>query len=288
MEIFTPATPDQGLTALVYIGSAILGTLLFLKGMYAVAFLTAIGATNLARVWLELLRADYRGRPVCGLPGDGSDFGCLLFEYCAAGFRKHSPVATQLVCRISCDLDAGSLSLHRRFGDCRLSLHGSKLGHRIPCLVLRAAPQNLGGLDRGTVRVPNSRSKYGEAHSSVLSIKGGKRPSSCRGKRMFTKMSQYRLGVLACAFVVSLVARAQDVSFYEPGHVRSEYPAGQNLRNGIASGDLNNDGHPDVVVTTYNGVSVLLASPDGSSFLPALSYPVGFNTPVYVAIGDVN
>src|SRR5260370_31504332 len=60
MEIFTPATPDQGLTALVYIGSALLGTLLFLKGMYAVAFLTAIGATNLARVWLELLRADYR------------------------------------------------------------------------------------------------------------------------------------------------------------------------------------------------------------------------------------
>jgi hypothetical protein len=40
---------------------ALLGTLLFLKGMYAVAFLTAIGATNLARVWLELLRADYRG-----------------------------------------------------------------------------------------------------------------------------------------------------------------------------------------------------------------------------------
>src|SRR5258707_658440 len=61
MEIFTPATPDQRLTALVYIGSALLGTLLFLKGMYAVAFLTAIGATNLARVWLELLRADYRG-----------------------------------------------------------------------------------------------------------------------------------------------------------------------------------------------------------------------------------
>jgi len=227
-------------------------------------------------------------RPVFGLPGDGSDFGGLLFEYCAAGFRKHSPVATQLVCRISCDLDAGSFSLHRRFVDCRLSLHWSKLCHGVPRLVLRAALQNLGRLDRGTVRVPNSRSKYGEAHSSVLSIKGGKRPSSCRGKRMFTKMSQYRLGVLACAFVVSLVARAQDVSFYEPGHVRSEYPAGQNLRNGIASGDLNNDGHPDVVVTTYNGVSVLLASPDGSSFLPALSYPVGFNTPVYVAIGDVN
>ena len=49
----TQVVPIQGLTALVYIGSALLGTLLFLKGMY--------GATNLARVWLELLRADYRG-----------------------------------------------------------------------------------------------------------------------------------------------------------------------------------------------------------------------------------
>jgi hypothetical protein len=57
----TRVVPIQGLTALVYIGSALLGTLLFLKGLYAVAFLTAIGATNLARVWLELLRADYRG-----------------------------------------------------------------------------------------------------------------------------------------------------------------------------------------------------------------------------------
>src|SRR6266852_6238960 len=133
MEIFTPATPDQGLTALVYIGSALLGTLLFLKGMYAVAFLTAIGATNLARVWLELLRADYRGHG-----------------------------------RFSSDLDAGSFSFHGLFVDCRLSLHGSKLGHGVPRFVLRAAPQDVARLDRGIVRVPNSRSKYGAAHPNML------------------------------------------------------------------------------------------------------------------------
>src|SRR5258708_39846378 len=104
---------------------------------------------------------------------------------------------------------------------------------------------------------------------------------------MSTNPSQCLLGALRCAFVLSLGAKAQDVSFYDTGHVRSEYPA-QSLRNGIAAGDLNNDGHADVVVTTYNGVSVLLASPDGSSFLPALTYPVGFNTPAYVAIGDLN
>src|SRR5258707_357144 len=105
---------------------------------------------------------------------------------------------------------------------------------------------------------------------------------------MFTKLSQYRLGILTCAFVLSVSARAQDVSFYEPGHVRSEYPAGQSLQYGIATGDFNGDGHPDLAVTTYGGVSVLLASPDGSGFLPALTYPVGFNSPVYVAVGDVN
>src|SRR5262249_41466532 len=57
----TRVVPIQGLTALVYIASALLGTLLFLKGMFAIAFLATAAATNVARVSLETLRADYRG-----------------------------------------------------------------------------------------------------------------------------------------------------------------------------------------------------------------------------------
>jgi len=57
----TRVVPIQGLTALVYIASALLGTLLFLKGMYAIGFLATAAATNVARVSLESLRADYRG-----------------------------------------------------------------------------------------------------------------------------------------------------------------------------------------------------------------------------------
>lgn len=57
----TRVVPIQGLTALVYIASALVGTLLLLKGMYVAAFLATACVTNLARALLESLRADHRG-----------------------------------------------------------------------------------------------------------------------------------------------------------------------------------------------------------------------------------
>ncbi len=56
----------------------------------------------------------------------------------------------------------------------------------------------------------------------------------------------------------------------------------------VATGDLNGDGRPDVVVvnTGANKISVLLGT-SGGSFLAPVNYTVG-NSPSDVAIGDVN
>src|SRR3712207_9592376 len=55
---------------------------------------------------------------------------------------------------------------------------------------------------------------------------------------------------------------------------------------GIAVGDLNNDGRPDVVSANglSNTVSVVLAG--GRSFLPAVNFPAGGVRPFSVAVGE--
>jgi hypothetical protein len=65
------------------------------------------------------------------------------------------------------------------------------------------------------------------------------------------------------------------------------YPAGTGSR-GVAVGDFNHDGIPDLAVANFgsNTVSVLLGNGDGS-FQSAVEYPVGV-TPSYVAVADFN
>lgn len=53
--------PVQGLTALLYVGTGLLGFWLFLRGLESVAFVLTIAVTQLWRLYSETLRADYRG-----------------------------------------------------------------------------------------------------------------------------------------------------------------------------------------------------------------------------------
>ena len=59
----------------------------------------------------------------------------------------------------------------------------------------------------------------------------------------------------------------------------------------VAAGDVNGDGKPDLVVANYSGnnVSVLVNKGDGSgTFLAAVNYAAGGNSPYSVAVGDLN
>ncbi|MFZ4402051.1 MAG: T9SS type A sorting domain-containing protein [Bacteroidales bacterium] len=61
-----------------------------------------------------------------------------------------------------------------------------------------------------------------------------------------------------------------------------------NIR-GVATGDFNDDGYPDIVAASYNGnaIGVLLNSADGTgTFDPVMLYTV--NTPKWVEVGDLN
>jgi len=56
-----PVVPIQALTAILYVVTAMLGTILFVLGLYASAFLLTAIITQGWRVYSEVLRADYRG-----------------------------------------------------------------------------------------------------------------------------------------------------------------------------------------------------------------------------------
>ncbi len=56
-----PVLPVQALTALVYCGTGLLASGLFLAGRFAAAFLVAALVTQGWRAWSETLRADWRG-----------------------------------------------------------------------------------------------------------------------------------------------------------------------------------------------------------------------------------
>jgi len=53
--------PVQALTAIVYVGAALIAALMFLGSRYEAAFVTAIAATQTWRALSECLRADHRG-----------------------------------------------------------------------------------------------------------------------------------------------------------------------------------------------------------------------------------
>jgi hypothetical protein len=57
-----PIIPVQAITAVLYVGSGLVGLALFLGGHQVAAFVTTIVITQMWRALSELLRADYRGR----------------------------------------------------------------------------------------------------------------------------------------------------------------------------------------------------------------------------------
>ena len=57
----TKVIPVQGLTAVLYVLTGLLGMALFLSGHYAASFVTTMLITQLWRVFSETLRADHRG-----------------------------------------------------------------------------------------------------------------------------------------------------------------------------------------------------------------------------------
>ena len=76
------------------------------------------------------------------------------------------------------------------------------------------------------------------------------------------------------------------------------YPININLPQALAMGDLNEDGHPDLVVAAYcltfpiyicqNGaVGVSLGNSDGT-FQPMVTYSLPFSYPISVIVTDVN
>ncbi len=57
-----PLIPIQMVTAVLYVGTALIGVALFLHGLFAFSFLLTLLVTQIWRVFSEFLRADYRGR----------------------------------------------------------------------------------------------------------------------------------------------------------------------------------------------------------------------------------
>ena len=54
--------PIQGLTAVLYVLTGLVGTFLYLNSMYAITFILTMVVTQIWRAYSETLRADYRGK----------------------------------------------------------------------------------------------------------------------------------------------------------------------------------------------------------------------------------
>lgn len=80
-----PVVPVQAMTAILYVGTALLGVELFLYGHFALAFTLALLITQLWRVFSEFLRADFRGNKkfsayqVMGLLAIPYALGCTCY-----------------------------------------------------------------------------------------------------------------------------------------------------------------------------------------------------------------
>src|SRR5437867_1894957 len=87
--------------------------------------------------------------------------------------------------------------------------------------------------------------------------------------------------------LLAALARSQTATCEEcPGFsLAVDYATGP-ATFGVAVGDLNRDGRPDLAVATSSGVSILLANGPGT-FAPAVTYAAGAG-PTAVAIHDFN
>ncbi|QKG51389.1 T9SS type A sorting domain-containing protein [Hymenobacter sp. BRD67] len=68
------------------------------------------------------------------------------------------------------------------------------------------------------------------------------------------------------------------------------YPTGKStLPTGLALGDVNKDGYPDIVTTLLSGSAAVLLNKKDGTFGPSVAYPAGANSSlVGVAVGDVD
>src|SRR5258708_917777 len=110
-------------------------------------------------------------------------------------------------------------------------------------------------------------------------MKNGMFQQSCRPLQLA------RTGVLLIGMASTLFA--QTISFID----HKDFPAGAIQPAVFAQGDLNGDGHPDLVVHDENAnadsVDVLLGNPNGT-FAAPIPVPVGVGAPSAVVIADFN
>jgi hypothetical protein len=103
-----------------------------------------------------------------------------------------------------------------------------------------------------------------------------------------TRVSQAAVPAALCLATLTLLIAAPApaaISFQAPFHALA---SGMSAR-GVAVGDLDEDGIPDVVTTSYLDASkvVVIRATGGGMFLDPMALPTGLN-PYAVAVGDVN
>src|SRR5579871_4985416 len=100
------------------------------------------------------------------------------------------------------------------------------------------------------------------------------------------------LGALALTGLMALPVATAPLAHAKPATVHFRAPMVYRTSGytfGVATGDVNGDGIPDIVTANFEGggVDVFLGNGDGG-FRPAVTYDVGYGYLGYVALGDFN
>ena len=106
----------------------------------------------------------------------------------------------------------------------------------------------------------------------------------------FVAVLRFIKWVAVIVMVTQVVAAAASVSQVDPSfQPLVTYDSGGQYTTAIAVGDLNGDGHADVVAANYNSntIGVLLGNGDGT-LQKAVPYSSGGSNPRGIALGDVN